>query len=873
MTGTHRSCGYWLWAAVLCCSVLWLFAWHVTLSPSLWGVVVLLAAAVACAALGLRHTAGLGRIHRGYLVLLVPLGAACGLVPLPMSLGAWVLAVGLIAAVTWRARPQLAPLAFGALLVGAMLAAQAPLRHLADVVSARSSFGPPINRLTYLVLGYLGVPVTFDGAMPHVRTMRFLFGLPASWERIGLVVLLNVLAGGLIVTALFVPSGRRLRAAGWLVVTTAAYFVLRYVVVVVAFVNAMYLVDYFSEQYKMWIFWHPLVMAATLAPLVWVLGRLLPLDGSVDASGAFAACWGDWRHRAAAGTIGVAALLAVGIAGYHDPGARKPGRLMMDETHSGWEKATRPYDETWYGNESGYNYYCASQLLGHYYDFELNTERDLTRDYLKQFDVALLKNPTVPYSGEEERALVEFVRNGGGVFLMGEHTNVFGTTHPLNQLAKRFGFFFRYDCVFDIERKFEQFYQAPRLLRHPAIANMDEFLFATSCSIEPTRYGVDNVILGHGAYSLPIQYASGNFYPQVNFHSDMQFGTVSQMVAATHGRGRVIGFSDSTCFSNFSCQNPSKPELLLSSVEWLNRSNRFTWLPSVMWAGLVVAMVASVALLRAAWPTAGVGLVSLALAMGLAAVGAEAFTSYSLRTYAPREPVVKPLVAVAFDREHADFAFPLRGFVPPEDNERAYTIFYQWVLRLSNGKAGQERIGYYPFMRYTLRDTLATAGAGGLAVIIRPRLAFQEPEVAEIKEFLETGGKLLVLDGPENKVSSANALLEPLGMALRRGQQPQPTHLMDSTNKIVCALSGSDWVEGGTPLLWNSQGQPVLAVTSVGSGTLCVMAAAGRFADAQMGYSQSNPPGPDLLPVYALQFRLIKGLVEGTLEATYPPKR
>ena len=48
------------------------------------------------------------------------------------------------------------------------------------------------------------------------------------------------------------------------------------------------------------------------------------------------------------------------------------------------------------------------------------------------------------------------MRHGGGLLLIGEHTNVFQTGVHLNDIAARFRFRFRYDCVFDIDGVFRQ---------------------------------------------------------------------------------------------------------------------------------------------------------------------------------------------------------------------------------------------------------------------------------------------------------------------------------------------------------------------------------------------------------------------------------
>src|SRR5262245_10471562 len=113
----------------------------------------------------------------------------------------------------------------------------------------------------------------------------------------------------------------------------------------------------------------------------------------------------------------------------------------------------------------GYNYASIAKFLSHYYDVKANSA-PLTPDVLRETDVLILKTPTRAYSPEERAAILEFVRQGGGLFLVGEHTNVWGSGFYLNALARPLGFDFRYDVVFDLRKQFEELYPTPRLGPH-----------------------------------------------------------------------------------------------------------------------------------------------------------------------------------------------------------------------------------------------------------------------------------------------------------------------------------------------------------------------------------------------------------------------
>ena len=77
---------------------------------------------------------------------------------------------------------------------------------------------------------------------------------------------------------------------------------------------------------------------------------------------------------------------------------------------------------------------------------------------LENCDVLMVKVPTSRYDPNEIATIERFVESGGGLMLVGEHTDVFNTGVHLNDIARIFGFSFRYDCLFDIDTIFTQLY-------------------------------------------------------------------------------------------------------------------------------------------------------------------------------------------------------------------------------------------------------------------------------------------------------------------------------------------------------------------------------------------------------------------------------
>lgn len=131
------------------------------------------------------------------------------------------------------------------------------------------------------------------------------------------------------------------------------------------------------------------------------------------------------------------------------------------------------------------------------------------------------------------------------------------------------------------------------------------------------------------------------------------------------------------------------------------------------------------------------------------------------------------------------------------------------------------------------------------------------------------GGKLLVLDSPQNQKSTANSLLYPFDMAV--------DHSTNFTGTLAAAgglpavpIPSACQVVGGDPLA-SFDGvppglvtPPVIAATRrfwFSPGTVTVIGFATRFADFNMGVTGDLVPDAELRKVYELEYQLLRGIV------------
>jgi len=784
------------------------------------------------------------------LVALALLAPAAWLMPWPyraaLLLAAIAAAITLLPLVGRRLRG----LAAGAAAAGAVLFAQGLAMAAYANLTARSHDLPaPLVQVVAGVARLLGVESAVDGTEVSLFTMRQAHRLAATWELLLDPVTLCFFVGGIVLLILAVgsslPAGKRAaglaKSAGALAIVVVAWLPLRTALLVGLYLHRAMRTDYDAPLDLMNQFWSPWLHLGLVAGAMLLARRFVCLPP--------AAAPAEEPHRSTAvlvRQVAVAAAIAAGLAlawaAYWDGvGEPKPGRVLVDEQHSRWERTDRPFDTAWYGRMAGYNYYCIYEYLSRFYEMG-RLEAPIGGETLAACDVLVVKTPTARFAPEEVAAIRRFVERGGGLLLIGEHTNVFGTGDYLNDIAREFGFRYRYDCLFGIDSFFDD--ALPRAwVPHPILQHLPEMEFAVSCSIEPAGCG-RAVVLGTGLKNLGPDYHASNFYPQAEDRPDMRYGAFVQVWATRLGRGRVVAFTDSTIFSNFCAFEPGKSELMLGMVGWLNRADepRYPWwLP----AALGAALLAVGAFAARRWP--GAWMVMLAAALFGWTLGACGVRAVNLAAMPPPQ-AARPMVRIILDRTVCDAPLGKAGFIAGKPD--GFGIFEQWVLRL----------GYF-----TARREGDEALAGNLVVLAHPHLAAPPGFREALVRYVEAGGKVLVLDSADNPASTANTLLEPFGLVVNmatseRGPLVAPAGWPSTT------VEGVREVTGGTALVRLGE-KPVAAVARRGKGTVTVVGFASRFNDVNMGVVTDLVPDETMRSVYELEYALLRGIIEDRLPA------
>jgi hypothetical protein len=274
---------------------------------------------------------------------------------------------------------------------------------------------------------------------------------PVNLDTLGLLLPLLVCAIGCIYLLFYAPRWRAVaKGLVWLVLVLVPVVLLRWVLSTGLFLGLCDFVNYETQDLPITPFFKPGFIAVFYLPFLVVAALLLrrPLAECTapDPSAPLPA-----RRKHLRVWIPLAVLLV--LIFWEPKGSPKNGTLLINTFHTDWSRTDRPYDREWYGPASGYNYACLKRLYEGFFDVEELTER-ISPDDLETASVLVIYDPNRHFTEGEIQAVHNSVARGGGLFVIGDHTNVFGSSSHLNQVLDGMGFHFRDDVLFDLDEDF-----------------------------------------------------------------------------------------------------------------------------------------------------------------------------------------------------------------------------------------------------------------------------------------------------------------------------------------------------------------------------------------------------------------------------------
>lgn len=703
------------------------------------------------------------------------------------------------------------------------------IAHGYFLLAARVHKVSPLSPLIYFLTRIFGLNTSISQGKVFVQTFEYLIPLSTNLEKLQVYFFILFFTAAVVLWCSIRENkkGKLLLLA----LLTFSFMIIRYIVLIFIYTNLR------SPQRVMYpslvkIFWSPGFSLASFLPLCGLCWKFFPLR--------FLPVWpilsGSMIMSKATWLSGFGFFLALAFLTaalqYQEAGRKKQGRLVIDEYHSSkWEQTTQAMDKDWYGSMSVYNYYTLIEWLKHYYTVEVNQDKPCTSELLQNYDLLILKTPTKRYLEQELKDIEEFVRQGGGLYLVGDHTNLLGMSTYLNQVATRFGFRFRYDSCNALSSGDFSSYTPPILLAHPITQPITRFNFMTSCSLE-VPWLAENVMLGTDLQSDAINYGNPSFFGNGITDPDEDFGIFVQSAARKVGQGRVAAFTDSTIFSSFCLFQDGHEELFLRTIDYLNRENTTGYLFNKIFLALAIFSLALALALRRLMKDSSPFFAIFLVPAVAGFLVASLFFRFLYAEQFQTPPVVKAYRQVCFLNKDTDFQL-----IPALTNYRgdmsnSFSTFYVWT----------QRLGLFPYRYASLEECFQH---GDILVIINPRLNLTSQEIDRLKDFIYRGGRLLLMDDNRSfssafPSSGSHRILEPFGL------------------KMVEGLHGLI-INGGqaVPLRHEALGENQIRSAVFGRGRVVAISASGLLSDVFMGNSFYEPDEPKLR-LYQLEYQLFE---------------
>jgi len=256
-------------------------------------------------------------------------------------------------------------------------------------------------------------------------------------------------------------------------------------------------------------------------------------------------------------------------------------KILFDETGPDYGKFFTIYNIGTYGS-SGF----AALLESNGYSISRITDKPITSEKLKGYDVLVLMGSFRNYTDDEVNAIKEFVNKGGGLYLVGINWgDIDGDQNfAFNKIAKSFGVSFaNNEIVTDTQHYifFSNFVAVNDIRPNPVTNNVSSFYHLMGTYIKDP--GNSTVVAYTDADSWGDQgYTTSQGYTWSNFQKDPneQGGPLPVISEMNYGEGKVVFMGAAGTFANSFFYRGNGWKLGLNAINWLaNRPVPSTYQP------------------------------------------------------------------------------------------------------------------------------------------------------------------------------------------------------------------------------------------------------------------------------------------------------
>ncbi len=412
------------------------------------------------------------------------------------------------------------------------------------------------------------------------------------------------------------------------------------------------------------------------------------------------------------------------------------------------------------------------------YRFEVLDQDSIKPEDLLGFQSLVLINSPKEWKGKELQTVRDFVARGGGLLILGDHTDVFGLMKGFNSLLDGFGIHFQFDSA----------YHARSTWRGCLSTAPDAVASSWDTELPSVAIGASLKLRGWARPLLYGRYAHsdlgsrmnviGSFLGNYTYDQSEELGDMVLVASATYGRGRVIVLGDTSPFQGG--LGHSFPRTVGPLLGLLSRPTNVLERP--LMRTIVAALFLAILLISWIRRLDGRAIATIVAVLFLSVAGALGASRYQLQS---RISINSDCFLI--DKSH----LPAVGHYGARVNP-------SWTLDTNLLRSGLR------VAELDKWDRAALAKAKGVA-FIAPQRAFTRGEVEDLLRFEEAGGVSLIAVGYPDASASRTLLrthgldlvARPLGsvprvpanVAGRRREQERP-HFLDAWP--IISTSGRD---------------------------------------------------------------------------------
>jgi hypothetical protein len=252
-----------------------------------------------------------------------------------------------------------------------------------------------------------------------------------------------------------------------------------------------------------------------------------------------------------------------------------PGpKIYYDAVHGArhlWNRDNRRYRADYHTVSGWYRFMAGLRTAG--YEVVGEDYACFDRTTLDAYDVFMVGEET--YHGrfmtdDEVDTLVDWVEDGGGLFVTVEHTNAHYMGDVFNRLTKRMPIQARFDSICDTETSHgssRDWVSFPTIKPHPVTEGVEEYHFYNGCSLD-TEHGV--MLSSETSWSdhyAPKDKPVNNGNKKAD--EGEETGPLTGVAAFEFGKGRVVVIADHNALTNTEIYVGDHHRFGMNAIRWL----------------------------------------------------------------------------------------------------------------------------------------------------------------------------------------------------------------------------------------------------------------------------------------------------------------